>query len=86
MSLKALLIFRSLVFFAENVFCTKKVKQSMQYFNVQRVKGENKVELRLYLSLTPSSVCNCVANLNQILSHPFILSLPEVGMTYLHDS
>ena len=40
-----------LFFFVDNVFlCKKSIKQPIQYFNVKKVRMENKVEPRLYLS------------------------------------
>ena len=45
--------------FARKLFLSKtSIKQLVQYFNLKRVKREIKVQPRLYLSLTPSLVCD----------------------------
>ena len=47
----------SVLFFSQKMyFCTKNINQPMQHCNVKKVRRENKVKPRLYLSFTPSSV------------------------------
>ena len=68
-------------------FCTKSIKRPMQYFNVKRVRRENNVEPRLYLSFTPSVTLppplthtRTISKVQTIPSHALIRILYRISL------